>query len=718
MTFSGADRNDPIVFSPNLRAGDPLANHWMRQATLRLRREVAWLWHERGGARPHQPDELPPVGDRTAESLDLARHWAEKRQFFETDPTASFLTDQLRVPPPETGQVERASFGWAVRELDLDPVSAFSLALGLSSVFDPSGAPVIATCLKDAASVQPTLTLVQRLWDFPEDALVLADPMHPLFSRGLLRRSSIRPGQGGGTVWDQPLTVPSLVARALLAAGNVVPSGLHPISDQRTGELTDSARMIGYRLRSEPDSALRIVPLLGPRRAAHRQTAIDVARVAGTDLWEYRGDAALLANEDYLATLMTVSWLTGRGLFIGHQLFNASEPRRARLDTMPLASMPVTLFVAVGDRRDVAHLDAGVLLPFVEVPRPSYEARLEAWREGFGDAAAGYEPLLKEIARRFRYDRETILTVARELRALPAPATEDDFVSACRAELHLDIGELATHVEPRFADQKLILAHKQSMQFEEQVAAMQALTTVHYDWGTARVWNEGGLTLLFAGPPGTGKTMAAEILAHRLKLPMYRIDLSQVVNKYVGETEKNLKRLFDAADTSDMVLFFDEADALFGKRIEASDARDRYANLEISYLLERMERFKGLAILGTNRKGDLDQAFLRRIRYVIDFQIPEEAQRAEIWRQSIPAAVAAQSQIDVPFLARQFPLSGGHIRSIVFNACLQSAHAQPHKKELRMKDVLIAVKREYDKINRSLSADQLGPYAADVARLE
>jgi SpoVK/Ycf46/Vps4 family AAA+-type ATPase len=301
---------------------------------------------------------------------------------------------------------------------------------------------------------------------------------------------------------------------------------------------------------------------------------------------------------------------------------------------------------------------------------------------------------------------------------LPGKPTEDDFIAACRAELSSDIGELAAYVEPRFIDERLILPNKQSIQFEEQLAAVQALTKVHYSWGTARAWNESGITVLFAGPPGTGKTMAAEVMAQRLKLPMYRIDLSQVVNKYIGETEKNLKRLFDAADISDMVLFFDEADSLFGKRIEANDARDRYANLEISYLLERMERFKGLAILATNRKNDLDQAFLRRIRHIIDFPMPGQEQRTAIWQQVIPPSVAENSQIDIAFLAQQFPLAGGHIRSIVFNACLQSAHAGNGRQELFMKDVLIAVKREYDKMNRSLSLDQLGPYASHIAGLD
>jgi SpoVK/Ycf46/Vps4 family AAA+-type ATPase len=215
--------------------------------------------------------------------------------------------------------------------------------------------------------------------------------------------------------------------------------------------------------------------------------------------------------------------------------------------------------------------------------------------------------------------------------------------------------------------------------------------------------------------------MAAEVLASRLNLPMYRIDLSQVVNKYIGETEKNLKRLFDAADISDMILFFDEADSLFGRRTEVSDAHDRYANLEISYLLERMERFKGLAILATNRKKDLDEAFLRRLRYVIDFPLPDAAERKRIWQQVIPAS-ADTSELDFDFLARQFQLAGGNIRSIAFNACLQCAAAGGAQKEgvrrLTMREVIIAVKREYDKLNRALSLEQFGSYAEIVEGLE
>ncbi len=713
-----AERMDPVVFTPDLRSGDELANYWMRQATLRLRREVAWLWHERGVGIPHAQGQLPPAIDRASDSLDLSRHWAEKQTFFATDPAAQYLTASLQERPPATRKMARGSFGWVVRELALDEVSTFALALGLTMAFDASVGAVVASCLNDPARVYPNLMLVQRLWDRPEDVLLLADPMHACFAHGLLRRASAASRHAAESVWERPLTVPSLVARALLGAGSVNPAGVHPAESEEETALTDTQRLIAYRLRADKPATLRIVPLLGARRSAFRQTAIEIARLAKMPLWEYRGDPALLANEDYFGTILTLAWLGGRGLFIHHELFDAVDRRRERNDGLPLVSVPVTLFLPVSDRKTVAHLDPDLMLPFADIARLNFEGRLAAWQQGLGTRAPHDPAIVKEVARRFRYEREAILDICRALRALPEPLQEEDFSAACRAELGVEIGELATYVEPRFADERLILPHKQAIQFEEQIAAMQALTMVHYDWGTARAWNEGGITVLFAGPPGTGKTMAAEIMAHRLQLPMYRIDLSQVVNKYIGETEKNLKRVFDAADASDMVLFFDEADSLFGTRVEAHDARDRYANLEVSYLLERMERFKGLAILATNRKTDLDQAFLRRIRHIIDFPVPDEAQRASIWRQTIPPAVAAQSRIDVAFLARQFPLSGGHIRSIVFNACLQSAHAGGDRKELHMKHVLIAVKREYDKLNRSLSLEQLGPYAADIAALE
>jgi vesicle-fusing ATPase len=365
----------------------------------------------------------------------------------------------------------------------------------------------------------------------------------------------------------------------------------------------------------------------------------------------------------------------------------------------------VTLFVGVHDRAQVRGLD--LALPAIVVPPSTYAERLAHWRQAIPSAGE----VLPELARRFRYEQPAIARVGRELATLGRAPSAGEMLAAARGDL--DLGTLAQPVTPRFERGELTLPALQSAQIDEIVAAMTNLTRVHYEWGTARAWSEGGLAALFAGGPGTGKTMTAEVIAAELSLPLFRIDLSQVVNKYIGETEKNLRRLFDAADSSDVILFFDEADALFGKRTEVKDAHDRYANLEISYLLERMERFKGLAILATNRKKDLDEAFLRRLRFVVEFPLPDVADRLRIWRSVIPAGVDA-SELDFEFLARRFALAGGHIRGVVFHACLQSA-ADGAPRRLTMPAVVRAVQREYDKLDRANSLEQFGPYASIVA---
>jgi len=207
-----------------------------------------------------------------------------------------------------------------------------------------------------------------------------------------------------------------------------------------------------------------------------------------------------------------------------------------------------------------------------------------------------------------------------------------------------------------------------------------------------------GISALFAGPSGTGKTMAAEVLANELRLDLYRIDLSQVVSKYIGETEKNLRRVFDAADEGAAILLFDEADALFGKRSDVKDSHDRYANIEVSYLLQRMETYRGLAILTTNRKSALDQAFLRRIRFVVEFPFPGIAERAEIWSRSFPCETPTEGLM-MDRLAR-LHASGAHIRNIAMGAAFLAADAG---EPVRMSHLLAAARGEFDKLEKPLT---------------
>jgi SpoVK/Ycf46/Vps4 family AAA+-type ATPase len=226
---------------------------------------------------------------------------------------------------------------------------------------------------------------------------------------------------------------------------------------------------------------------------------------------------------------------------------------------------------------------------------------------------------------------------------------------------------------------------------------------VYENWGFASKGSRGlGISALFAGASGTGKTMAAEVLASELRLDLYRIDLSQVVSKYIGETEKNLRRVFDTAEVSGAILLFDEADALFGKRSEVKDSHDRYANIEISYLLQRMEAYRGLAILTTNLKNVLDTAFLRRIRFVVQFPFPDSTNRAEIWRRVFPEQTPTES-LDVNKLAK-LNLVGGNIRNIALQAAFLAAE---HDEPVRMLHLLRAARTEYAKLERPLTDSEI-----------
>ena len=228
------------------------------------------------------------------------------------------------------------------------------------------------------------------------------------------------------------------------------------------------------------------------------------------------------------------------------------------------------------------------------------------------------------------------------------------------------------------------------------------------EWGFDRKLSQGkGVNALFAGASGTGKTMAAEVIATELGLDLYKIDLSGVVSKYIGETEKNLDRIFTAAANANAILFFDEADALFGKRSEVRDSHDRYANLEISYLLQKMEQFDGIAILATNLRGNLDEAFTRRLAFTVHFPFPDEASRRRIWASIWPAEVPLADEIETDFLARQFKLSGGNIKNIALAAAFLAAAGGG---QVTIAHLLQATQREYQKMGKVLSEAELNGF--------
>ena len=233
--------------------------------------------------------------------------------------------------------------------------------------------------------------------------------------------------------------------------------------------------------------------------------------------------------------------------------------------------------------------------------------------------------------------------------------------------------------------------------------SIKSKRTVYEHWGFSAKNNRGlGISALFAGDSGTGKTMAAEVLARELQLDLFRIDLSQVVNKYIGETEKNLKKIFDAAEYGGTILLFDEADALFGKRSDVKDSHDRYANVEVSYLLQRMEEYSGLAILTTNMKNVLDKAFLRRLKYIIQFPFPDQRAREEIWRRIFPENTPLDA-IDFKKLSK-LNISGGNIKNIAINSAFLAAH---EKGKITMDHIRKAARQEYTKMEKHLGSTEL-----------
>jgi Rad3-related DNA helicase len=294
-----------------------------------------------------------------------------------------------------------------------------------------------------------------------------------------------------------------------------------------------------------------------------------------------------------------------------------------------------------------------------------------------------------------------------------AYAGPDAVLDACRRMLHSDPGELFSPLPCPYAWDDIVLAQGLRKQLEELTSQAKLTTAVLEDWGFERLCRMGrGLNVLFAGPSGTGKTMAAQVVARELGRELYRVDLAGVVNKYIGETEKRLKRVFEACERSAVVLFFDEADALFGQRTQVKDAHDRYANIQIDYLLQRMEQFDGVAILATNRKNDLDPAFLRRLRFIVDFLPPGPAERLTLWRMSLaersPGGEELLDSIAWEWLADNLVLTGADIKAIALAAAFL---ARAEGSRIRMDHLLHAAKREMNKHGASWRVSEWSPKA-------
>jgi hypothetical protein len=411
--------------------------------------------------------------------------------------------------------------------------------------------------------------------------------------------------------------------------------------------------------------ATRIVQLAGDDPLAHEDVARIVADVLRLRL--YRLHAANIPEGLHECAALATLWQREAAL-LGSTLLIADAD--SHTDAVRKLASSLHGLVMIATREPIA-----LALPthLLRIDKPDMPSQRELWRAALGVAADGLDDDIDQLASGYRLSARRIGDISNDVGPLAPEERRSMLHRQCRGD-EAPLLALAQRIEPRAGWSDLILPETQRRALEQITVHTRQRIRVHHDWGFADRSDRGlGVATLFAGESGTGKTMAAEVLAKTLGLALYRIDLSAVVSKYIGETEKNLRKVFDAAEDIGAILLFDEADALFGKRSDVKDSHDRYANIEVSYLLQRMEAYRGLAILTTNHKSALDSAFSRRLRFVVNFPFPDTAQREAIWRGVFPPQTPVEA-LDHSKLAR-LNLAGGNIRNIALAAAFLAAEA-------------------------------------------
>lgn len=347
------------------------------------------------------------------------------------------------------------------------------------------------------------------------------------------------------------------------------------------------------------------------------------------------------------------------------------------------------------------------------LPYPDTKARETLWQSFSAEFATGFNGVESTtLASRFRLTpgqiRSAIASAQAKARTREQPVSLPDVAEACHTVSNRRLGHLARRLKPRRSWPDITVPASTLAQLREICNQVRRRACVYEQWGFERRMSLGkGLCALFYGPSGAGKTMAVEIIAAELMLDAYKIDLATVVSKYIGETEKNLNRIFEEAENTSALLFFDEADALFGKRSEVKDAHDRYANIEINFLLQRVEEYDGLVILASNLRKHIDEGFFRRMQFAIEFPLPEASDRYRIWKQHLPPEAPVAGDVDFDFLASRFAIAGGNIKNIVLNAAFLAADGAG---EISMQHFLRATRREFQKMGQVCADTDFAPY--------
>ena len=637
----------------------------------------------------------------------LERHAARGGSSVEADADGA-ESDRLPSPDAPPGSTRYAIDSLSAA-FGLSPFEKDVLLLCAGPEFQDAFGRACAAAHGDPSRTYPTLGLA--LAALPEAHWSALSP------RGPLRWWQLIEIGRGPSLTSAPLRVDERILHELAGTGSTderVGALIEPLPSSLAATLAPSQAAEAEKVariwsRSGGMGSVPTVVRCGPDDDAARAVAAAACERAGLRAAALRADRipGAPAEQDILARLVDREMMLG-GLVLLIEVDDADAADAARSNAVArfLARGRAPALVSVREARTFGRRRSVRL----DIPLPDPDEQRSAWSRAMGPLAVAMNGQIDAIVGHFRLGGAEIHETASEVLATGLVVDENGLAdggeeghsigkalwAVCRKRCRVHLDGLAQRIEPTAGWDDLVLPDAQRRVLRDIAVHLRHRSTVYERWGFAAKGSRGlGITALFAGASGTGKTMAAEVLAGELLLDLFRIDLSSVVSKYIGETEKNLRRVFDAAEHSGAILLFDEADALFGKRSEVKDSHDRYANIEVSYLLQRMEAYRGLAVLTTNLKNALDPAFLRRIRFVVQFPFPDPAQRAEIWRRVFPASTPTEG-LDPAKLSR-LNLPGGNIRNIAMSAAFLAAEAG---EPVRMTHIGEAARTEYAKLER------------------
>jgi SpoVK/Ycf46/Vps4 family AAA+-type ATPase len=673
---------------------------------------------------------------------------AEVEQLLTSPPATSvlYVEDPLLEPHCETGCVA-GSLTWFVKEFDLSPFDIDVMMIALAPELDLRYERLYAYLQDDVTRKRPSVDLaLSLLCATPElrlTGLAHFGPGSPLIRHGLLHlipdSNQIQP-----SLLSHFLKLDEQLIRLLLAQPDVSPSLASfchlNTSSRRSEHCEQDEELSGALVTLVHQSLEERHPLRlffhGQRGTGKLREAEALAARVLKPLLVVDLPGALNTNNNLDLLFKRVfreAWFQETLLYLDNlDSLNADEDALHSLLTALADSKTITILAGTQPRIPVPPKSRYAAADVISVhfPMPAFAERRRYWQMHLGDNALVLNAQdLDDLATCFRLTagqirnavisarsaaswkaamQTTTQTPGQDPKLLNAQPTREDLFASARGQSSHDIEALTRKIDLGYAWDDIVLPPDQLAQLREICNQARYHHIVYGEWGFDRKMRLGkDLNVLFSGLPGTGKTMAAEIIARELALDFYKIDLSHVVSKYIGETEKNLDRIFTAAESTNAILFFDEADTLFGKRSQVHDAHDRYANIEVGYLLQKMEEYDGIAILATNMRNNMDDAFIRRLKFSIEFPFPDEPYRYRIWRGHFPAAAPISDDIDFVFLARQFKLAGGNIKNIVLNASFLAA---ADEKRIHMKHLILAARREFQKMGKACTEAIFGEY--------